>query len=95
MSEYKIRDFKFPVEKNWNCGTNHNSNPFYRLCARYIAKHIMNANSDTFQFSGYTGSLKKEYCMIDAEKIQLVHWILRHVGYVCSIYDIEGDKNKK
>ena len=59
-----------------------------RWMARFICARLLNGLCVYHQFGGYTGSLKKEYAMVDAETEQIVHWLLRDVGYSCSVADI-------
>jgi len=59
-----------------------------RLFARRVASMIINTSSETYQFGGWTGALKKAYEMVDADKFQLAHWILREAGYNCCPADV-------
>ena len=75
---------RFPVDRKWHPIGNF----FERWIARHAAARILNGDCRTFQFGGWTGALKKSYEMVNADKEQLAHWILRDVGYSCCPADI-------
>ncbi len=49
---------------------------------------ILNSSTNTFQFGGWNGALKLSYELVNAEKEQLAHWILRDAGYLCCPADL-------
>lgn len=61
---------------------------FVRFCARITAAMIINNPAETYQFGGWTGALKKAYELVNADKFQLAHWILREAGYSCCPADV-------
>jgi len=77
-------NFKFPLLK-WQ---QRHAGWLTRFYARQVAKKIARSTTSTYQFGGWEGALKKNYVMIDADKYQLVHWILNSVGYCCSTADV-------
>lgn len=78
------RDLRFPIDKKWG----NKSTWIDRLVARLAAVRILNGESRTYQFGGYTGIKKLAYEMVDAEKEQIAHWLLRDCGYFCCVADI-------
>ena len=72
-------NFRFEIDE-WGDGRSW----FDRLCARHVAKMILNAYGDTYQFGGWTGAKRENYEMVNADKFQLMHWILREAGYQCN-----------
>lgn len=60
-----------------------------RFIARKMALILFENGADTYQFGGCTGTLKKSYELVNADKFQLIHWILRSVGYDCCSANIE------
>lgn len=79
--EMKKLNFKFKI-------TSHKDNKLgfiKRFIARKMAKIIYNSSVDTYQFGGWTGALKKSYELVDADKFQLIHWLLNSVGYECCV----------
>lgn len=89
----KPNDLKFELEDRVfshsnNDGSSMQGNFFQRWLARQVACSILNDESDTYQFGGYTGAKKLSYEMVDAHKEQLAHWILRRVGYKCCPADL-------
>lgn len=73
MFDFKLDD-KWPAQRGW----------IDRFCARWVAGMINSSNSGAYQFGGYTGEKRLSYEMVDAEKEQLMHWILREAGYSCT-----------
>lgn len=74
----KIREFPdFNFNKKWKTTSWLN-----RFCARHTARVIYRTNVDCCQVDGWS-ELKREYEMINTNKFQLIHWILREVGYDC------------
>ena len=60
-----------------------------RFCARWVARMIHRSQIDYYQFGGWVGAgSKAKYELIDADKYQLMHWILREVGYRCCPADV-------
>ena len=59
-----------------------------RWCVRMVCLMIWRSGAKSFQFGGYDGALKKNYYMVDADRFQLMHWILRVAGYDCSSADV-------
>jgi len=76
--------FKYPIDPQWPL----KSNFINRLAARITARMIYHAMGETYQFGGYTGVLKLSYEMVDADKFQLMHWVLREAGYSCCPADL-------
>jgi len=76
--------FKYPIDPHWLL----KSNFVNRWAARVTARMIYYAMGNTYQFGGYTGILMEKYEMVDADKYQLMHWILREAGYSCSPADV-------
>ena len=75
---------KFPLDKMWPS----QSNFFERWIARRAAARILNSSARTYQFGGWTGAKKLAYELVDADKEQIAHWLLREVGYSCCPADI-------
>lgn len=78
----KPSQLKFKV---YHRGSSYIISAFRRWMARYVAAMVLNSSLDTYQFGGYTGHLRLNYYLIDADKEQLAHWILYIAGYVCSV----------
>jgi hypothetical protein len=76
-------NFKFEIDKRW-----HKRTWIDRLCARWVAKMIYKTKSETYQFGGWTGAKKLAWELVDADKFQVIHWILREAGYNCCPADI-------
>ncbi len=79
----RVSDLRFALDrweprKSW----------FTRWIARHAAAMILNASSRTYQFGGWNGALKLAYEMVNADKEQLAHWILRTAGYSCCPADL-------
>lgn len=74
-------NFVFPVEVRALKGLR---GYLQRYHARKTALMIAENNVRTYQFGGYQGALKKSYMLIDADKYQLIHWILTAAGYYCT-----------
>ena len=55
-----------------------------RFCARQIATMLANSSDQTFQFGGYDGTLNHNYLLVNADKYQVIHWILTVAGYSCT-----------
>lgn len=70
-------NLKFEIDTRWG-----KRSWLDRFFARRTALMIFNAKGDTYQFGGI-GMLHSSYEMIDADKFQLMHWILREAGYNC------------
>ena len=87
-------NFKFDIDWRWP-----KRSWFDRFCARHVAKMILNADGDTYQFGGWTGAKRENYEMINADKFQLMHWILRESGYQCNtaqvMYRVGVDPDKR
>ena len=64
------------------------TNCIKRFLARQMAISIFNDSATHYQFGGWDGFLKKNYVMCDADKFQLMHWILFNAGYSCCKADI-------
>ncbi len=80
----KEKHLRFPIDAMWPT----KSTWLDKLIARMAAARILNGSSRTYQFGGYTGAKKLAYEMVDAEKEQLAHWLLRDCGYNCCVVDI-------
>ena len=76
--------FKFRIDPSWPLKSNY----INRLAARITARMIYHALGESYQFGGYTGMLMEKYEMVDADKFQLIHWILREAGYSCCPADV-------
>lgn len=74
-------DFVFPVEVRSSGGL---KGYLQRYHARKTARMLADNSARTYQFGGYQGALKKSYMLIDADKYQLIHWILTAAGYYCT-----------
>lgn len=85
----KKPNFKFPLQnKNQLNFDGTKTNIVKRFFARRMAYSIFKEKNTHYQFSGWTGELKKEYVMCLASKYQLMHWILFNAGYSCSVSHI-------
>ena len=89
----KPRDLIFPLENKICCDLGGSFWPpktsmFQRYLSRKVACSILNEKGGTYQFGGYTGLRRLSYEMVDADRHQLAHWILRRVGYVCCCADL-------
>ena len=80
----RVSDLRFPVDTRWEPPKSW----FTRWIARRAAAMILNHPGRTYQFSGWNGALKLSYEMVDADKEQLAHWILRTAGYSCCPADL-------
>ena len=78
--------FKYPIDSQWPMSVR--STIITRLAARITARMIYHSMGETYQFGGYTGILMEKYEMVDADKFQLIHWILREAGYSCCPADL-------
>lgn len=76
-------NFKFEIDKHWSYRS-----WLDRFCVRHVCKMIAKSQAKTYQFGGYTGAKKLAYELINAEKYQLMHWILREAGYNCCPADV-------
>ena len=76
-------DLKFKIDQMWG-----KRSWLDRLFARRTATMILNAPGSTYQFGGYTGAKRLAYEMVDADKFQMMHWILREAGYECCPADV-------
>ena len=74
-------NFVFPIEVRAPGGWKGYLQRYY---ARKTARMIADRPARTYQFGGYQGALKKSYMLIDADKYQLIHWILTAAGYYCT-----------
>lgn len=81
----KMVNFRFEIDKLW---PEQKRNFIDRFCARWVARMIQQAKGDTYQFGGYTGFKRLSYEMVNADKYQLIHWILREAGYLCCPADV-------
>jgi len=79
----RLPNLKFKIDDRWA-----KRSWWQRLCARVTAIMIHNAKGDYYQFGGTQGALKPEYLLINADKYQLMHWILREAGYSCCPADV-------
>lgn len=75
---------RFQIEPHWP----NKSTMFERWIARRAASRILNGDARTYQFGGFTGALKLSYELVNADKEQIAHWLLRDVGYNCCTADI-------
>lgn len=76
-------NFKFEIDEMWG------KRIFLeRFFARMVAKILWFSKGNTYQFGGWTGAKKLSYELVDADKFQLMHWILREAGYLCSVANI-------
>lgn len=73
-------NFKFPVEVNAPKGL---TGWLMRWHARKVAHMIAVLPFQTYQFGGVQGELT-EYLLIDADKYQVIHWVLTTAGYYCT-----------
>ena len=78
-------NFKFEIDKRWDTRS-----WFDRFCARHVAKMILRADTDTYQFGGWTGAKRENYEFVNADKFKLMHWILREAGYDCNTAQVMG-----
>ena len=78
-----MMNFKFEVDKMWA-----KRSWLDRFCARQVCKMIFKSGAKTYQFGGWNGAKKLSYELINAEKFQLMHWILREAGYSCCAADV-------
>jgi len=76
-------DLKFKIDSRWEPRS-----WLDRFCARHVARMLFRANGATYQFGGWTGAKKLAYEMVDADKFQLMHWVLRESGYRCCPADV-------
>lgn len=76
--------FKYPIDPQWPL----KSNFINRLAARITVRMIYHSLGESYQFGGYTGLLMEQYEMVDADKFQVMHWVLREAGYSCSPADV-------
>lgn len=74
-------NFNFPVEVNAPKGL---TGWLMRWHARKVAHMIAVLPFQTYQFGGIQGQLKPEYLLIDADKYQVIHWVLMTAGYYCN-----------
>ena len=71
--------FRFDVDKRWI-----KRSWLDRFCARHVAKMILKSDGETYQFGGWTGAKRLSYELVNADKFQLMHWILCEAGYNCN-----------
>lgn len=76
-------NFRFEVDRTWG-----KRSFLDRFFARMVAKLLWFSKGNTYQFGGWTGAKKLSYKLVDADKFQLMHWILREAGYSCCPADV-------
>ena len=87
----KPSDLRFPIEgrdRKSSLAAQFKGTWWQRLVARHVAADILTNDTGTYQFGGYTGALRLKYELVDADRHQLAHWVLRRVGYLCCCADL-------
>lgn len=79
----KPNQLKFPLRHDMGP-----TNFFRRWLARRVACNILNTQTESYQFGGTQGRKDDTYYLIDADKVQIAHWILTSHGYSCCCAEI-------
>ena len=89
IKRVKSKDLIFPLDKkSFMWSIKKISSIVNRWMVRRSCAILLNSPCSYYQMGGYTGTLKKSYELVDTPTESIVHWLLREVGYSCSIADI-------